>query len=34
MIPNSETIAAIRELENGMGKRFKTAQELFDYLGI
>jgi DNA-damage-inducible protein J len=28
-IPNKGTIAAMRELERGGGKRFKTAKELF-----
>jgi antitoxin component of RelBE/YafQ-DinJ toxin-antitoxin module len=28
-IPNKRTIAAMRELERGGGKRFKTAKELF-----
>ena len=29
-LPNKKTIAAIRELERGGGKRFKTTKELFD----
>ena len=32
--PNAETAAAIEELESGKGKRFKTADALFDDLGI
>lgn len=28
-IPNKKTIAAMRELERGGGKRFKTTKELF-----
>ena len=30
--PNAETAAAIEELEGGKGKRFKTAEALFDDL--
>ena len=32
--PNAETATAIDELERGKGKRFKTAEALFDDLGI
>ena len=32
--PNAETATAIEELERGKGKRFKTAEALFDDLGI
>ena len=34
MVPNTETRAAIAELEAGKGRRFKTAEALFDDLGI
>ena len=34
MVPNAETRAAIVELEAGKGQRFKTAEALFDDLGI
>lgn len=33
-VPNAETRAAIAELESGKGKRFTTAEALFDDLGI
>jgi len=33
-IPNAETIAAMKEIENGRGKKFKNADELFKHLGI
>ena len=33
-VPNAETRAAITELEAGKGKRFKSAEALFDDLGI
>ena len=29
-VPNVESVAAIRELEAGKGKRFKSAKALFD----
>ncbi len=34
VVPNTETRAAIAELEAGKGRRFKTAEALFDDLGI
>ena len=34
MVPNAESRAAIAELEAGKGQRFKTAEALFDDLGI
>ena len=33
-IPNDETIAAMKEIENGGGKKFNSADELFKHLGI
>ena len=33
-IPNQETLDAMRELENGGGKAFKNADDLFKDLGI
>jgi DNA-damage-inducible protein J len=33
-IPNDETIAAMKEIENGGGKKFDNADELFKHLGI
>ncbi len=33
-IPNTETIAAMKEIENGGGKKFENAGELFKHLGI
>lgn len=33
-VPNAESRAAIAELEGGKGKRFKSAEALFDDLGI
>jgi DNA-damage-inducible protein J len=33
-IPNIETIAAMKEIENGEGKKFDNADELFKHLGI
>ena len=33
-VPNAETRAAITELEAGKGKGFKSAEALFDDLGI
>jgi len=33
-IPNTETIAAMNEIENGGGKKFESADELFQHLGI
>ena len=32
--PNEETIAAMRELDEGKGKRFSSADELFSELGL
>ena len=34
IVPNAESRAAIAELEAGKGQRFKTAEALFDDLGI
>ena len=34
VVPNAESRAAIGELEAGEGQRFKTAEALFDDLGI
>ncbi len=34
IVPNAETRGAIAELEAGKGKRFKSAEALFDDLGI
>ena len=33
-IPNDETIAATKEIENGGGKKFNNVDELFKHLGI
>ena len=33
-IPNSTTVKAMKELEEGKGKRFSSADELFRELGI
>ena len=33
-IPNAETIAAMKEIENGGGRKFENAAELFRHLGI
>ena len=33
-IPNAETITAMKEIENGGGKKFNNADELFEHLGI
>ena len=33
-VPNAESRAAMAELEAGKGKRFKSAEALFDDLGI
>jgi DNA-damage-inducible protein J len=33
-VPNVESKAAIKELESGKGKTFKSADTLFDDLGI
>ncbi len=33
-IPNAETIAAIKEVENGGGMKFENTDELFKHLGI
>lgn len=34
MTPNEETLEAMRELEEGRGKQFASAEELFKDLGI
>jgi DNA-damage-inducible protein J len=34
VVPNAESRAAMAELEGGKGKRFSSADELFDDLGI
>lgn len=33
-VPNRKTVAAIREIEAGGGKRFKTAEALLKDLGL
>ena len=33
-VPNAVTLKAMKELEEGKGKRFATAEELFEDLGI
>ena len=33
-VPNAVTLKAMRELDEGKGKRFATAEELFEDLGI
>jgi DNA-damage-inducible protein J len=33
-VPNAESLAAKHELDAGKGKRFKSADALFDDLGI
>lgn len=33
-VPNAESVAAMAELDAGKGKRFATADALFDDLGI
>lgn len=33
-VPNSTTVAAMKELQEGKGKRFSSADELFRDLGI
>ena len=33
-VPNKETMKAVENSRQGKGKRFSTAQELFDNLGI
>ena len=33
-IPNAETLAAMKEIEDGGGKRFENSEELFRHLGI
>ena len=33
-VPNSSTVRAMTELEEGKGKRFDTAEELFEDLGV
>jgi DNA-damage-inducible protein J len=33
-VPNATTLEAMRELEEGGGARFDTAEELFEDLGI
>ena len=32
--PNEETIAAMRELDDGKGRRFSSADDLFSELGV
>ena len=34
MRPNAETLAAMQELEEGKGKKYKSAKAMFDDLGI
>jgi len=33
-VPNSTTVKAMRELDEGKGKRFSNAEELFQDLGV
>ena len=33
-VPNSVTVRAIQEFEEGKGKRFAEAEELFEDLGL
>ena len=33
-VPNATTVKAIKELDEGKGKRFDTAEELFEDLGV
>lgn len=33
-VPNATTVAAMKELDEGRGKRFATADEMFKDLGI
>ena len=33
-VPNATTVKAIKELDEGKGKRFDTAEELLDDLGV
>lgn len=33
-IPNAETVTAMKETENGGGKKFNNTDELFKHLGI
>lgn len=33
-IPNAETMAAMKEIEDDGGKQFENAEELFKHLGI
>ena len=33
-IPNAETLVAMKEIEDGGGKQFGNAEELFTHLGI
>lgn len=33
-VPNADTLAAMEELDSGKGKRFKSADDLFEDLGI
>lgn len=33
-VPNATTVKAMRELEEGMGKRFASSEDLFRDLGI
>ena len=32
--PNNETVAAMRELDGGKGRRFQSADDLFSDLGV
>lgn len=32
--PNAATIKAMKELDEGKGRRFGNAEELFQYLGV
>ena len=34
LAPNKETIAAMQELDEGKGKRFQSAEDLFSELGV
>ena len=33
-VPNAATVKAMKELDEGKGKRFDTAEELFEDLGV
>jgi DNA-damage-inducible protein J len=33
-VPNTATVKAMRAADQGKGKRFKTADALFEHLGI